>query len=85
MCVCVCVCMCVCLCVCVCIKQEAQPYIGLNGDYKQSTEMYNQHASYTKLSHPTTAIWWSSTEFKSAWCLGPKDKVRVSVSVSMPV
>ena len=47
----------------------------LDGDYTQLPQMFNNRAVYTKTSDSTIALWWSDTEFKSAWCIGPEHKI----------
>ena len=54
---------------------NAREYAGLNGIYQQTGDIFNEHAIYAQNDDPSIAIWWSSTEYKSAWCLGPRGKL----------
>jgi hypothetical protein len=54
---------------------SAQPYKGINGDYRRSDQFFNKRAVYTKVGSPAKAMWWSNIAGKLAWCVGPLDQL----------
>jgi Ca2+-binding EF-hand superfamily protein len=57
---------------------SAQPYTGINGEYRRSDDVCNGRAVYSKEDKPSTVMWWANTEGNMSWCVGcfgPKDAV----------
>ena len=56
-------------------KCETQDYRGLNGEYVQSGQMFDEIPFYVKVQDESIAMWCSISPRMSAWCIGPKTKV----------
>ena len=50
---------------------SAQPYKGINGEFRRSETVFNRRAVYTKVTNPSTAIWWANNNGALCWCVGP--------------